>query len=259
VTGASAGLGAEFARQLAAAGAALVLVARDAARLEQFAAELREAHGVDVEVLPADLTTPDGLALVATRLHADAAFEAPAHDAPAHPAPIDTLVNNAGYGLRGRFDEHDIAVEENLHTLLTTVPMHLTHALIAAAARTDRALTVINVASVAAFVSYGTYSASKAFLLSFTRWANRAYRDRGITVTAVCPGLVRTEFHERMRVDAAAVAGIAWLTAPFVVRKALAAARRGRAVVVPSIRYKLVVALTKMLPPSLFTRTRDDW
>ena len=235
ITGATAGIGAEFARQLAARGHDLVLVARNLERLEQLASVLRAAHGVDVEVLPADLSRRADVETVERRLQ-DAA------------SPIGVLVNNAGYGLQRQFEENAVGEEQELLDVLVTAPMRLCHA--ALGAMLPRAAgTLINVSSVAAYTPRGTYGASKAWVLSFSRWANLTYRRRGVTVTAVAPGLVHTEFHDRMRVTTGAIPEVLWLDPPYVVRKALRAADRGRAVTIPSLRYKLLVALAHVVPP----------
>ncbi|OMH32337.1 SDR family oxidoreductase [Tersicoccus sp. Bi-70] len=237
VTGASAGLGAEFARQLAAAGHDLVLVARDEARLTALAADLQRDHGVRAEVLPADLVTDEGLAAVRARIEQAA-------------DPVTVLVNNAGYGIPTDFVDTALADEQRMLQLLVEVPMALSHVAIPVFAGRGGG-HIVNVSSVAGFIPRGTYGAAKAWLTSFSRWANTRYRSRGVVVTAVCPGLVRTEFHGRMKVDTRNVPGFAWLDAPLVVREGLAAAFAGRAVVVPSKRYRTVVALSKALPDRL--------
>jgi short-subunit dehydrogenase len=230
ITGATAGIGAEFARQLAGRGYDLVLVARDATRLDERAIELRAA-GVDVEVLAADLTTPEGLGAVEHRLSRG----------------IQYLVNNAGFGLVPPFDENDIDAEQNHLDLLVTAPMRLSHAALRAMLPRGSG-TIVNIASVAGYTPRGTYGAAKAWVLSFSRWANIHYRPRGITVTAVAPGFVHTEFHERMNVDKSTVPSFLWLTADHLVRVALRDVDRGKAVSVPSLRYKFVVGLSKVLP-----------
>ena len=238
ITGATAGIGAEFARQLASQGHDLVLVARDAGRLKERAAELAGEFGVAASTLAADLMTVDGLAAVEARvLEAD----------------IDVLVNNAGFGLVPPFDENPINDEVghlNLHVL---VPMRLSHAALQQMLP-RRSGTIINVASVAAFTPRGTYGAAKAWVLSFSRWANIHYRDRGIRVTAVAPGFVHTEFHERMDVDKSTVPSFMWLNADFLVRVALRDVARGKAVSIPSARYKFVVWLTTWAPQRLIAK-----
>jgi len=237
ITGATAGLGLEFARQLAASGHDLVLVARDAARLDETADALARAHGVHVEVLLADLSVREQVDRVAERLADEA-------------SPISMLVNNAGFGLTRPFHANDIEEEQKHLDVLVTAPLRLAHA----ALRSMRARhegTIITVASVAAYSPRGSYGAAKSWVLSFTRWANLEYRRDGVTVSAVAPGFVRTEFHERMRVRTDTIPSPLWLHPPRVVRAALAGARRGRAVVVPSTRYKLIVAASRLLPDRL--------
>ena len=232
ITGASAGLGAEFARQLAARGYDLVLVARDRERLEALAATLP----VPVEVIAADLLDPSARMLVERRL---AATE----------HPVDYLVNNAGYGLGREFDENPVDAEARQLELLATVPLRLSHAALSQMLprRSGRVLTV---ASVAGFAGLGTYSAAKAWAITFSRWANPYYRSAGVTFTALAPGFVRTEFHERMGVSRESMApGSAWLDAEFVVRAALRAVERRRAVTIPSLRYRVLIAAIPLLRP----------
>ncbi|UJP11300.1 SDR family oxidoreductase [Microbacterium sp. KUDC0406] len=238
ITGASAGLGAEFARQLAARGADLVLVARGVDALESLAAELREAHGISADVMSADLSAESDVELVAARLR-DAAD------------PIDLLVNNAGFGLPLQFADNDIDEEVRHLRVHVEAPMRLMHA----ALRTMRGRggRIINVASVAGFISRSTYSACKSWLIGFSRWANAEYARDAVTVTAVCPGFTHTTFHERMGLAPGeeGIPGIGWLDAEDVVREGLRDAARGKAVSIPSLRYKTVVALTGILPRSL--------
>jgi short-subunit dehydrogenase len=237
VTGATAGLGAAFARQLAATGHDLVLVARDAERLGATAAELTAAHGISVEVLRADLVDPGDLAAVEAR-------------AAATTDPIDVLVNNAGFGLRDPFENNSVEDEQRMIDLLVTAPMHLTHAALAQMLP-RRSGTIINVASVAAFTPRGTYGAAKSWVVSFSRSANIEYRRRGVTVTAVAPGFVRTEFHARMDVHTRSIPSPLWLNADRVARDGLRDAARGVAVSIPSRRYRVIVALARILPGRL--------
>ncbi|MFC0682202.1 SDR family NAD(P)-dependent oxidoreductase [Lysobacter korlensis] len=237
ITGATAGLGAEFANQLAASGHDLVLVARNAERLKQRAVQLTERYGVDVQVIPADLTDPAGLAKVEARVRAAE-------------RPVSILVNNAGYGLLGQFERNSVEQEEHHLALHVRATLRLMHAALQQMLP-RRAGTILNVASVAGFTPRGSYGAAKAWVLSFSRWANWYYKSRGVQVSAVAPGFVHTEFHSRMGARKEQIPGFLWLDAPRVVRTALDDARRGKAVSVPSLRYKLIVAFTKMLPTSL--------
>ncbi len=237
ITGASAGLGAEFARQLAAQGANLVLVARNRARLEEAAAGLERRYGITAEVLPADLTDDAGVAAVVARL-AD------------QERPVGILVNNAGIGLLHSFEDNRISEEKKHLKLHGETAMVLTHAALKGMLE-RRSGRIINVASIAAFLPRGTYSAAKAWLVSFSRWANLAYRKQGIKVTAVCPGLTHTEFHDRMGMNKSVAPSWAWLHADRVVREGLADNQRGRPVSIPSKRYKLVAAVARVAPAKL--------
>lgn len=240
ITGASSGLGAEFARQLAARGADLVLVARDRAALDAVAADVRETHGRRVEVLVADLLDDVAVAAVEQRLHA---------------GDIDVLVNNAGFGLDLRFEQNPIDDEVRHLRLHVEVAMRLTRAALPAMLERGSG-RIVNVASVAGFVPRGTYGAAKGWLISFSRWGNIVYRPRGVTVTAVCPGFVHTNFHERLGL-APGHEGVPpglWLDAATVVREGLRAAARGRSVSVPSWRYRLLVAGSRLLPDGVVVR-----
>lgn len=242
ITGASSGLGAEFARQLAARGADLVLVARDRDALDALAEELRARHGIATEVLPADLLKPRQRAKVEERL-ADAA------------RPIEVLVNNAGYGLPLAFERNAIDDEVRHLALHVEVTMRLTHAALGPMLARGSG-RVVNVASVAAFMPRSTYGAVKAWVVSFSRWANVRYAPRGVTVTAVCPGFTHTNFHERAGLPKGqeGIAGWMWLDALDVVAEALRDAARGRAVSIPSRRYKAIAALLRVVPPGLAAR-----
>lgn len=242
ITGASAGLGAEFARQLAASGNDVVLVARREAPLSALADELRAAHGVSVEVLVADLTVGEDVDRVAARVaSAD--------------APIDLLVNNAGYGLGLDFAAEDIEAEAAHLRIHVETTLRLSHAALGAMLARGGG-RIVHVASVAAFIPRGTYGAAKRYVVEFSRWANVRYRASGVTVTAVCPGFTHTEFHERLGLPPGqeGVPRWMWLDAPDVVRIGLRDAMRGRAVSVPSARYKFLVGLLHVIPAGLAAR-----
>ncbi len=248
ITGATAGIGAEFAHQLAARGNDLVLVARDRERLDALATELTTNHGVHVEVLVADLLADSGRSAAEARV---ANVE----------RPIDVLVNNAGFGLNTDFDLSSVDDEQRLLDILVTVPMRLSHAALGPMVERHRG-AIINVTSIAAYAPLGSYSAAKAWLQYFSRWANAFYRPAGVTVTALAPGFVRTEFHARMNVARESMAPAwMWLDVEPLVRSALRAADRGRAVSVPSVRYRAISVVARMLPMRIVTRvaTRDRW
>lgn len=239
ITGASSGLGAEYARQLAARRTDLVLVARDEASLGALAETLRTQHRVGVEVLAADLLDPRQLEKVVHRLTDP-------------DRPIDMLVNNAGFGLPLSFARNDIDDEVRHLDLLVAVPMRLTHAVLTPMLQRGSG-RIVNIASVAGFIPRSTYGACKGWLISFSRWANGRYRGRGVTVTAVCPGFTHTNFHERMGLPPGqeGLPDWMWLDARNVVSESLRDVARGKAVSVPSLRYKAIVALTRVLPAGL--------
>jgi uncharacterized protein len=232
VTGPTAGIGLEFARQLAARGHDLVLVARDRERLEAVAAELRTAYDVDTEVLPADLTVRSELAAVEARL-ADA------------DRPVDLLVNNAGFGLKGRFLDNTVDQEQAMLDVLVTAVMRLSHAALGPMAARGSG-GVINVSSVAAYLPRGTYAAAKSWVNSFSEWAAHEYRSSGVTVMALCPGFTKTEFHERMGVRRGT--SFLWMEPEPLVARALADFDKGRTLSVPGAQYRAIVALTKLVP-----------
>ena len=237
ITGATAGIGLEFARQLAARGTGLVLVARDGERLARVARELGDEHGVVVETLAADLHTDDGVRAVDARV---AALE----------KPVDLLINNAGYGIGGDLAATDPDDEQKHLAIHVAVPLRLTQTALRRMLATGGGRISI-VSSVAAFTPRGTYGAAKAWGVSFARWANLSYGPRGVSVTAIAPGFVRTEFHERMGVDVSGIPEALWLDAPTVVRQSLRAIDRGRSVVIPTVRWRVIAALARILPDRL--------
>lgn len=237
ITGATAGIGLEFAHQLAARGDDLVLVARTASRLDDVAERMRSQHGVTVETLVADLHDAAGVAAVDARI-------ASVSD------PVDVLINNAGYGIGGDLAATDAEDEQRHLAIHVAVPLRLSQTALKRMLAGGGGRIVI-VSSVAAFTPRGTYGAAKAWGVSFARWANLSYRRRGVSVTAVAPGFVRTEFHERMGVDVSGIPKALWLDAPTVVRQSLRAIDRGRSVVIPTVRWTIIAGLARILPDSL--------
>jgi uncharacterized protein len=245
VTGATSGIGAAFARQLAAEGADLVLVARDVDRLEGTAAALRSAYGVGVEVLPADLAVEAATEPVLARL--------------ADPGrPVDLLVNNAGIGMRGKFWETPLADQERMFHLNCTAVLRLSHAALAAMVPRGRGDIVV-VSSVSGFAPAvrGSYGASKAWATAFAESLSGQLAGTGVHVSAVAPGFVRTEFHSRAGLDMSKQPGFMWLDAETVAATALRDHRAGKVLSVPGLQYKAIVAASRLVPPSLSRRVTE--
>ncbi|MER5435591.1 SDR family oxidoreductase [Streptomyces sp. NPDC002588] len=237
ITGSTAGIGAAFARRLAADGHDLVLVARDTERLREQATELHDRHGIEAEVLTADLATDDGIEAVAARLGD-------------RKNPVDLLVNNAGFGNKGRYLDVPMADELKMLRVHCEAVLRLTSAAVTVMRDRGRG-GVVNVASVAAFLPRGTYGASKAWVVQFTQGAARDLAGSGVRLMALCPGFVRTEFHERAGMGTDSIPGWMWLDADKVVAAALADLARGKSLSIPDPRYKALMGLAKVTPRSL--------
>jgi short-subunit dehydrogenase len=236
ITGPTAGLGAGYARRYARDGYDLVLVARSVDRLEDLAAELRAAHGVDVEVLPADLTEAADRARVADRLAAG----------------VQVLVNNAGFGTSGEFWTADPAQLQAQLDVNVTAVMHFTRAALPSMIEAGSG-TVINIASVAGLLSGrgSTYSASKAWVVSFTEGLANGIAGTGVGIHAVCPGFVHTEFHERAGIDMKSIPNILWLNVDDVVAESLADVAKGKVISIPGLQYKVLTSVGRLVPRGL--------
>jgi short-subunit dehydrogenase len=247
VTGATAGIGAAFLRRLAKDGYDLVAVARDEARLNRSAAEIRAAHGVRVEVLVADLSTDAGREAVADRLCDEA-------------RTVDLLVNNAGLSLNTPFLRSTAVRETELLNVNVHAVMRLTlAALPGMVAR--RQGDIVNVSSVSGFgaaMPGSTYPASKAWVTNFSQSVGLSVAPFGVQVMALCPGYVRTEFHQRAGIDMSKTPDWLWLDADELVNDAIRDLRRRKMVSVPTWKYKVVAFGLRHLPRSLLTRVARD-
>jgi short-subunit dehydrogenase len=240
VTGGSSGIGAAFAARLARDGYDLTVVARTRGRLEELAARLR-AHGGAVDVLVADLSDPRGVDATVAAVTA---------------APLDLLVNNAGFGTVGAFAELDPVREEEEIRLNVIALMRLTRAVLPGMLA-RHAGAVVNVSSVGAFqpgAFNATYSATKAWVNSFTEALSEELRGSGVHVQALCPGFTRTEFQERAGIDVANIPAFFWMSAEAVVDAALHGLRRGDVVCVPGAGNRVATSLTGLAPRALVRR-----
>lgn len=233
ITGASSGLGEEYAWQLARAGHNLVLVARRQAVLEELADRIRIECGVIVEVLATDLSQFDGVRVVQERLEVEPA--------------IGLLVNNAGYGLGASFVDNSLEDEENGLTVMVRAVMALSYS--AARAMRERGRgAILNVSSVASETGAGTYSAHKAWVKAFTEGLALELEGTGVTATCVMPGPVKTSFFENAGITFHNLPDWVWANAPQVVRESLAAVRRGQVLITPHPVAKVAMAAMRLAP-----------
>ncbi len=248
ITGASAGLGKVFAQRLAAAGHDLVLVARDAARLQALADELSLQYGISAEPMAADLSRDEGMRRVAERI--------------SKMENLEYLVNNAGFGTKGKLVNRPVAEQATMLELHVMAPMLLTRA--ALPGMTERGFgTIINVSSVASFVysaGNANYCSTKAYLRVFSLGLNEELRGTGVHVQALCPGFTHTEFHDRAAIDKSTTSKFLWLDAERVVDESLAqATAKGPVVCIPGKRYRMIVFMIKYFPDWLLNMVRGRY
>jgi len=238
ITGASSGIGATFARQLALRGYDLVLVARRRDRLEQEVRAIQAGHAVQAEILPADLTSEAGLKAVEDRIAA---------------APnLEFLVNNAGFGVTGRFFSVAMDGQDQMHRLHVLAPMRLMHAALQGMVARGRG-NIINVSSVSGFGQNPgsvSYSATKTWMSSFTEGIYMELKSVGspVRVQALCPGFTISEFHDTMHFDRKTIPAWMWMPADEVVDTSLRELDRDRLFVIPGWRYRMLVFLMRAIP-----------
>jgi short-subunit dehydrogenase len=233
ITGGTSGIGADFARSLAARGYDLVLVARDESRLAAMAAELAPTS---VELLPADLADRTDVDRVAARI------EDPDR-------PIDLLVNNAGFGVHVSLLARDVAPFDRAFEVMVRAVLVLG----GAAARSMRARGsghIINISSVAGFITMGGYSAIKGWVASYSQGLSNELRKTGVGVTALCPGWVRTEFHERAGIRSSSIPNFLWVDSKPLVESCLRDVARGKVISIPTGRYKVLMWFAQHGPRS---------
>lgn len=242
VTGASAGIGAAFAERLARDAYDLVLVARRRDRLDALAERLVRAHERRVDVLVADLGSPEGVRALEARIASEPALE--------------LVVNNAGFGTSGTFADLDRDAEEEEVRLNVLALLRLTHAAVAAMQKRGHG-TVINVSSLAGFQPApfnATYAATKAFVNSFTQAVSEELRGTGVRLQLLCPGFTRTEFQEVAGVRTDDLPDFAWMSPEAVVEISLEALRKGDLVVIPGGGNKVLGAMFRVMPNAVARR-----
>jgi short-subunit dehydrogenase len=237
ITGATAGIGRGFAEAFARKGFNLVLVARDEQRLHAAATDLSERFGVTCEVLPADLSERADVDRVAARLSDPE-------------RPVQALVNNAGFGLNRSFLRSSVDEEQRSLDVLVTAVLRLTHAAAPGMVARGTGL-IVNISSVAGWITGGTYSAAKSWVTVFTESLAQELAGTGVRATAVCPGFVHTEFHQRAGIDMSAMPEFMWLDVDQVVAQAFRDLAVGRSVSVAGPQYKAFTALLRHGPRSL--------
>ena len=230
VTGATVGIGDCFARLLAAEGYNLVINARNAEKLNERADFLRSTFGVEVEVLPADL-----------------AVECEKVEKYISTHEIEVLVNNAGFGLNQSFLSSSIEDEERVLDVLVRAPMRLMHAVLPQMRKRDSGI-VINVSSTAAFIAGGHYSAAKAYVTVMSESLHTQMLPTNVNVLSLNPGFVHTEFHQRAGMKMGAIPNFMWLDGDFLVKKAWADAKKGKAISIPGWQYKVLRAIIALAP-----------
>jgi len=239
VTGPTAGIGAAYAKLLAAKGFNLVLVSRDLKRLGQTAADLTAKHAIETQVLSADLTTDKGIASLADFIAKN---------------EIEVLINNAGFGLNSSFVKSSAADEQAVLNILVAAPMQLSHAVLPQMVA-RKSGTIVNVSSVAGYFAAGHYSAAKAYVTVLTESMHAEVSKHGVNVSALCPGFTKTEFHQRAKMKMDALPNFMWLNADFLVAKSWTDAQAGKAISIPGWQYRVMVWIAKNAPRAWMRRT----
>ena len=246
MTGASAGIGKVFCEKLAARGYDLIVASRNAARLEALRQDLESRYRIAVEVFPADLTIDTDVSLLAERL--------------TRSPKLAVLINNAGFGTRGKLVDASPATQEAMLRLHTMTPMRLSQAALPVLLANGHG-GIVNVSSIASFIySAGNvnYCATKAYMTTFSEGLAAELAGTGVTVQALCPGFTRSEFHQRMDADMSELPSWMWLSADRVVDTSLRALDRGGPVIcIPGFRYKLMVLLLRFVPRGMLRRVTE--
>jgi uncharacterized protein len=232
ITGASSGIGWHFADLLAREGYDLVITARDTERLNHLAGEFHQKYSRNVEVITADLTTDHGISLIENRIK---------------DGDIDVLINNAGYGLNQGFTKSDVKDEIAVLKILCEAPMRLAHASLPSMLAKNSGI-IINVSSVAAWITGGHYSAMKSYLMVLSESLHTELAETAVKVCSLAPGFTHTEFHQRGKMKMDALPNFMWLNADNVVITAWEDAKAGKAISIPGRQYRFLYLLLRFAP-----------
>jgi hypothetical protein len=235
VTGATSGIGESFTRLLAGNNYNIVLVARDLPRLQERATALEAKFGISTHVIQADLATDAGCLKVEKHIAEN---------------QIDVLINNAGFGTNKAFTMSTLEVEQQLLDVLVRTPMRLMHVALPLMKARNNGI-IVNVSSVAGYISGGTYSASKSYLTVLSESLNTELAATNVKVSALCPGFTRTEFHQRGKMSMKGLPNFLWLNSDRLVEQSWRDALKGKAVSVPGWQYKLLVLIVETIPRSI--------
>ena len=235
ITGASSGIGWHFADLLAREGYDLVITARDTQRLNHLAGEFHQKYNRNIEVISADLTTDNGISLIENRIK---------------DGDIDVLINNAGYGLNQGFTKSDVIDEIAVLKILCEAPMRLAHASLPSMLAKNSGI-IINVSSVAAWITGGHYSAMKSYLMVLSESLHTELAETDLKVCSLAPGFTHTEFHQRGKMKMDSLPNFMWLNADNVVITAWEDAKAGKAISIPGRQYRFLYLLLRFAPRNL--------
>jgi len=238
VTGATSGIGESFTRLLASKKYNVVLVARDLPRLQERAQALEAKYGIKTHVIQADLATDEGCLKIEKYILEN---------------QVDVLINNAGFGTSKAFTMSTLDIEQQLLDVLVRTPMRLMHVALPLMKQRNEGI-IINVSSVAAYIAGGSYSASKSYLTVLTESLHTELAATNVTVSALCPGFTRTEFHQRGKMSMKGLPDFLWLNSDRLVEQSWKDAMKGKPVSVPGWQYKLLVFVVQTLVPRSIVR-----
>jgi uncharacterized protein len=238
VTGATSGIGESFTRLLASNKYNVVLVARDLPRLQERAQALEAKYGIKAHVIQADLATDEGCLKIEKYILEN---------------QVDVLINNAGFGTSKAFTMSTLEIEQQLLDVLVRTPMRLMHVALPLMKQRNQGI-IINVSSVAGYIAGGSYSASKSYLTVLTESLHTELAATNVTVSALCPGFTRTEFHQRGKMSMKGLPNFLWLHSDRLVEQSWKDAMKGKPVSVPGWQYKLLVFVVQTLVPRSLVR-----